>query len=168
MADQTPDFERLLRVLVKHRVEFIVVGGVSAVLQGAPIMTLDLDIVHRRSPRNIEKLLRALGELEAHYRNLESRRLVPDRSHLRSSGHQLLMTDSGPLDILGVIGSDRSYEDLLPLSHDLAVGDLTIRVLSLEAVIRTKEEVGHPKDRAVLEILRETLRESRKDEEGPD
>ena len=32
-------------------------------------------------------------------------------------------------------------------------------VLSLEAVIRIKEEVGHPKDRAVLEILRESLRE---------
>lgn len=128
-------------------------------------MTLDLDIVHRRSPENIENLLRALEDLEAEYRNLQSHRLVPDRSHLRSSGHQLLMTSSGPLDILGTIGSGRSYEDLLPLCRDLTVGDLTIHVLSLAAVIQTKEEIGHPKDRAVLEILRETLRESRKGED---
>jgi hypothetical protein len=109
--------------------------------------------------------LRALEDLEAEYRNLQSRRLVPDRSHLRSSGHQLLMTSSGPLDILGAIGSGRSYEDLLPLCYDLTVGDLTIHVLSLAAVIQIKEEIGHPKDRAVLEILRETLRESRKGED---
>ena len=165
MADRTPDFERLLRTLVDHQVEFIVVGGVSAVLQGAPIMTLDLDVVHRRSPENIENLMRALEDLEAEYRGLESRRIVPSRSHLRSSGHQLLMTSHGPLDILGAIGAGRSYEDLLPLCHDLAVGDLTIRVLSLEALIQIKEEVGQSKDRAVLEILRETLRESSKGED---
>jgi hypothetical protein len=127
-------------------------------------MTLDLDIVHLRSQENIEHLMRALEDLEAEYRGLEARRLVPDRSHLRSSGHQLLMTRSGPLDILGAIGSGRSYADLLPLSHDLTIGDLTIRVLSLEALIQIKVEVGHPKDRAVLEILRETLRESLKGE----
>lgn len=159
MADSVPDFERLLRTLVEHRVDFIVVGGVSAVLQGAPIMTLDLDIVHRRDPENIERLWQALRNLNARYRGQESR-LAPDRSHLQSEGHQLLITDNGPLDVLGAIGSGRSYDELLPLSHRMEIGELTIRVLSLEALIQVKEEVGHPKDRAVLEILRETLRES--------
>jgi hypothetical protein len=38
--------------LVAHDVEFIVVGGVAAVLQGAPVVTFDLDILHRRTPEN--------------------------------------------------------------------------------------------------------------------
>jgi hypothetical protein len=43
------DFLAILRSLAQHEVEFIVVGGISAVLQGAPIATFDLDVVHSRS-----------------------------------------------------------------------------------------------------------------------
>jgi len=41
-------------------VETIVVGGVAAVLQGAPIATFDLDLVHRRSEENVARLQDAL------------------------------------------------------------------------------------------------------------
>lgn len=37
-------------MLAGHGVDFIVVGGVAAVLGGAPISTFDLDIVHARDP----------------------------------------------------------------------------------------------------------------------
>lgn len=160
MAQSVTDFEKLLRVLVDHGVEFVVVGGVAAVLQGAPLMTLDLDIVHRRDPNNVNRLLDALEELGAFYRNMPERRLEPNRSHLMSQGHQLLLTEFGALDLLGTIGSGRSYEDLLPLTHELEIEELRVRILSLNALIQVKQEVGQPKDRAVLEILRETLRES--------
>jgi len=128
-------------------------------------MTLDLDIVHRRNPGNVDRLLKALESLEASYRDAGSRHIVPDRTHLESAGHQLLMTESGPLDVLGTIGSGRSYGDLLPLSRELAVGDFKVRVLSLAALIEIKEEIGHAKDRAVLEVLRETLRAGRRTED---
>lgn len=160
MAQSGTDFEKLLQVLVGHGVEFVVVGGVAAVLQGAPIMTLDLDIVHRRDPSNVNRLLNALEDLGAYYRNMPERRLVPTRSHLMSQGHQLLLTEFGALDLLGTIGSGRSYGDLLPLTLELEIEELHVRILSLNALIQVKQEVDQPKDRAVLEILRETLRES--------
>ncbi|HUV13489.1 MAG TPA: hypothetical protein VMY18_07580 [Acidobacteriota bacterium] len=160
MAQSGTDFEKLLQVLVGHGVEFVVVGGVAAVLQGAPIMTLDLDIVHRRDPSNVNRLLNALEDLGAYYRNMPERRLVPTRSHLMSQGHQLLLTKFGALDLLGTIGSGRSYGDLLPLTLELEIEELHVRILSLNALIQVKQEVDQPKDRAVLEILRETLRES--------
>jgi hypothetical protein len=100
------DFLQLFRILVKHRVDFIVVGGVSGVLQGAPITTFDLDLVHSRDPHNLERLLAALQELDAYYRGRGEQRLRPDLSRLVSSGHQLLMTRKGPLDILGTIGAN--------------------------------------------------------------
>ena len=37
---------RIIRTLVANDVEFIVVGGMAAVLQGAPVHTVDLDIVY--------------------------------------------------------------------------------------------------------------------------
>ncbi len=75
MANPTPDFLRIIRVLLEHDVDFIIVGGVCAVLQGVPVTTADLDIVHRRSEENVTKLLAALDALAAQSR-LDSRGLT--------------------------------------------------------------------------------------------
>ncbi len=55
------DFLAILRTLAENHVEFIVVGGISAVLQGAPIATFDLDVVHPRTADNMQRLLRWNG-----------------------------------------------------------------------------------------------------------
>jgi hypothetical protein len=60
-------FLDILEALGRHGVEFIVVGGVAAVLEGAPITTFDLDIVPDPAPDNRERLLAALHELNARY-----------------------------------------------------------------------------------------------------
>lgn len=134
------------------------VGGVCGVLHGAPINTFDLDVVHSREPANVQRLLKALDKLAAHYRMQPEKRLKPGVSHLSSSGHQLLMTRYGPLDILGAIGRGHTYEDLLPHSADMRVGrGLVIRVLDLKKLIEVKEETADEKDHAVLPILRRTL-----------
>jgi hypothetical protein len=46
-----------MQTLADHRVEFIVIGGVCAVLHGAPVTTFDLDVVHSRTPENLNRLL---------------------------------------------------------------------------------------------------------------
>jgi len=50
------DFEGLLGALNRHRVEYIVVGGAAAIALGSLRFTQDLDIVHNRSPKNLERL----------------------------------------------------------------------------------------------------------------
>jgi hypothetical protein len=160
MPAKENDFLAILRGLVEHQVNFIVVGGIAAVLQGAPIATFDLDVVHSRAPTNIRNLLDALDQLNASYRAAGRQHLRPDVSHLQSSGHQLLMTRFGPLDLLGSIGKGDDYGTLLKecLPIEIAPG-LKVTVLSLSAVIRTKEETAHEKDMATLAILRRTLEE---------
>jgi hypothetical protein len=156
------DFLAILRSLAQHQVEFIVVGGISAVLQGAPIATFDLDVVHSRSSENITRLLQALEGMNATYRTSGERDLKPDSSHLSSLGHQLLITRFGPLDLLGSVGQGHDYNELA--KHAVVVeaaAGLQIRVLSLQWVIKTKEETGHEKDAAVLAVLRRTLEEKR-------
>jgi hypothetical protein len=158
-----PDFLAILQALTAHRVDFIVVGGVAAVLHGAPLSTFDLDLVHSREPANIDRLLTALETLGACYRTRGAVRMKPNHSHLSSPGHQLLMTRSGPLDLLGVIGSGRGYDKLLGDVVELEVGGgLKVRVLDLAALIETKEETAREKDKAVLAILRRTLEERKK------
>jgi hypothetical protein len=43
---KTPGFRRILELFEAHRVEYVIVGGVAAVLQGAPVR--DGPVVARR------------------------------------------------------------------------------------------------------------------------
>ena len=152
------NFAGLLRALCDGRVNFIVVGGLAAVLHGAPISTLDVDVVHSRDAANVERLLAVLQSLDAVYRIQPERRLRPNAAHLASPGHLNLITRLGPLDLLGTIGSGLGYDDLLPNSSsvDLGAGN-TVRILDLDMLITLKEQLATDKDRAALPILRRTL-----------
>jgi len=152
-----PDFFRLLEVLGRHGVDYILVGGLCAVLQGVPLSTLDMDIVHLRTAENLDRLLGALQELQAVYRHHAEQRLAPDRSHLASAGHQLLQTAAGPLDVLGTIGNARGYAELIDQTQEIEIEGCRLRLLTLEELIRTKEEAGRDKDQASLPLLRQAL-----------
>jgi predicted nucleotidyltransferase len=160
---QEPDLIGTLRNLREQGIQFILVGGLAAVLNGAPVHTYDVDVVHSLEPANIERLLKFLQEIDAIFRIQPERRLRPTASHLAAGGHLNLLTNLGPLDLLGTIGPGLSFSDLLPLSHEMAIGEgIRIRVLNLETLISIKEQLASEKDLAVLPILRQTLRELKK------
>jgi hypothetical protein len=155
-----PDYIAILHALVEHKVDFVVVGGVGAVLQGAPIMTFDLDIVHSTEAGNIERLMAALESLDAMYRMQPEREIRPQASHLLSAGHQLLITRHGPLDVLGAIGAGHTYGELIQKAIAIKIADgVAVPVLELSTLVTIKEETAGEKDQAVLPILRQTLRE---------
>lgn len=156
------DYPTILRALTSHDVDFIVVGGVAGVLHGAPLHTGDLDIVHSRTPANLERLTAALASLGAHYR-FHTKTIVPTPDHLVSTGHHLLTTNVGYLDVLGTLADNQGYDDLVAHCSlvTLELG-LSIRVLDLEKLIDIKERTGRPKDQLAVLILRETLKEKQR------
>ena len=152
-----------LRELQDARVDSILVGSCAEFLNGAPVLVGDIDVVHSRDTANIARLLGVLETLDAVYRPQPYLRKKPTASHLASHGQQNLITQHGPLDLLGTIGRDLSYQDLIPHAVELDISEnLRIRVLDLETLIAIKEELGGEKDRAMLPILRRTLEEKRK------
>ena len=152
------DLERLLGVLVAHDVQFMVVGGVAAALQGAPVLTQDVDILYLIEEKNLAKLKRALDELNAVARD-DPRNPRFGISQLRTRGHKLAITDAGPLDVLGSINEEIAYPDLVGSAVDLELAGQRIQVLSLERLVELKRALGRPKDRAMLPVLEATLRE---------
>ena len=52
--DSRSDFEGLLRRFHGRGIEFVVIGGVSAALQGVPALTVDLDLVLEPSASNLD------------------------------------------------------------------------------------------------------------------
>ena len=158
----------LLQVLLEHEVEFIVIGGVNAILHGAPVHTFDLDIVHARTEENYPRLLNAFQELQAYYRGRGTQKLFPRKEWLAADGPNLLQTKLGALDCLGTIVGNRSYEDLLPHTELVVLRDkLQVRVLDLPTLIQIKEETGRPKDKSMLFTLRATLAEKQLQQQPP-
>lgn len=145
----------VLALLVRHRVDFIVVGMTAGVLQGAPAVTFDLDVLYARAPDNVARLLEALEELSATFR-ADARGIRPNESHLLTAVHKLLSTKYGLVDFLGAVDG-RSYEELLEHTVTLPVESMVLEVLALEELIVVKERAGREKDLAVLPLLRATL-----------
>lgn len=162
MAD--PKLLEILRILDAHGVDFIVVGGMAAVIGGAPVVTRDVDVLPARSSANIEHLLSALSELDAFFRG-DSRRLRPNASHLAGPGHLLLETRYGPLDLLGTIEDDTTYEDVLEESYQVDLGGFEVRTLSLERLLVVKRRLGRAKDKLMALQIEATLEERRKKED---
>lgn len=154
------DFKSILLKLCTESVDFIVVGGIAGILHGATITTFDVDIVHSREPNNVKRLLRAFSLMNAHYRERADRNLAPSAASLAGTGHHLLITDFGPLDVLGEVTGQRGYSELVPHSTELTLNEgLKFRVLDLPTLIRLKEELHREKDISALTILRQTLKE---------
>jgi predicted nucleotidyltransferase len=154
-----PNFvEEIAARLMEAKVEFVIVGGVSAVLQGSEITTRDLDICYRRTPKNIVRLVAAIGPL-----NPRPRGFPPDlpfffdeRTVQLGSNFTLEIGDES-LDLLGVMSAIGGYEQIIGQAVDINLAGFPIKVLSLAQLIATKEAAGREKDLAVLPALKATL-----------
>jgi hypothetical protein len=154
-----PDLIELLLMLADEGVEVIVVGGFAAVAHGAPYVTFDLDLVHRRTPENADRLAALLPKLDAYARGrAPGERLVPGRDALLGPGHQLLNTRYGALDLLGTLEDDEGYDQLLPHTDVVTVRGRTLRIVSLAKLIDLKRRTNRNKDRLALPILEELAR----------
>ncbi len=167
MQVSEPRITALLNALHDYQVKFIIVGGVCAVLHGAPVTAFDLDTVHSRTPANLARLVRLvrlvrlLGYLDACYRG-HPNKIKPDAEVLGSTGPHLLMTRFGPLDLLGTIEKGLGYTDLIGHTEDIQFENRTFQVLSLEYLIETKENSLFEKDRLRMSALKHTLNEREK------
>src|SRR5262245_28957525 len=116
------DLERLLPALSDAGVEFIVVGGVAAIVHGSARLTVDLDVIYRRDPANIARLAVALQPFSPYLRGAPPG--LPfrwDAETIQRGLNFTLVTSAGPLDVLGEIAGGGTYEALIPHSRKLSV-----------------------------------------------
>jgi predicted nucleotidyltransferase len=159
-------FRRLLELLSQTGVEFIVVGGVAAAALGTARVTFDLDVVYRRTPQNLDRLVAALKPLHPYPRGAPpGLPFVWDRRTMEFGINFTLDTSLGLIDILGEITGGGRFDDLLPHTLRLEVFGVSCLCIDLETLIRVKRAAGRPKDfEAIAEL--ETLREEKARLEG--
>jgi hypothetical protein len=156
------DFPALLRALGDAHVEFIVVGGAAATAQGSVRLTLDLDVVYRRTPENMTRVVNSLIRHHPYLRGAPQG--LPFRWDVDTLTHGLnftLVTDLGSIDCLGeIVGG--GYDALLPDSELLTLFGVECRVLSLEQLIQVKRATGRVKDLEALAELEAIAEERRR------
>ncbi len=159
------DLEKLIENLDKSNIKYILIGGMAAIAHGAPVFTFDLDIVHERSDDNLEKIKDLLISLDAYQRRPDDLKLKPDFDALRGTGHMLLSTQFGPMDILGAIEKGLGYDELIDNVIEIEFHGFKIHVLDLETLIELKKESTRPEDQHRLNILKNTLEQIRQEKE---
>jgi hypothetical protein len=148
------DAKELLRRLTARGVDYVVIGGVAAVLWGSPRNTFDLDISFALDEGNLEALGSVLVELGASLKGVdEDVPFVADARTLRRVGLLTLNTTKGDLDLLAHPPGGPGYDALRKRAARVDLGDFHILVASIEDLIGMKQTAGRAKDLADIEEL---------------
>ncbi|MCV7410427.1 hypothetical protein AWC05_00095 [Mycobacterium florentinum] len=152
------DLERLFQVLNRHKVVYVLIGGLAAVYHGSPFPTEDADITPDGTPANLTRLAAALRELNAKIRTEsvpEGLTFACDARGLAAAQTWSLVTDAGDLDVAFEPSGTHGYRDLHRDATSVEIYATTVEIASLSDVIRSKQAANRPKDQRVLPTLRE-------------
>jgi hypothetical protein len=134
-----------LKELDKNQVRFMIVGLSAAALQGAPVVTQDVDLwFENLEDPGIRKALIKVGGALVPQTGLNPPMFAGDSAKL----FDIVMTMHG----LG------SFADEWEHSQEIALEDVLVRILKLERIIKSEEVANRPKDTLVLPVLRDVLK----------
>ena len=152
---------RILAALHEAGVQFVLIGGMAAVLHGDVGVTVDLDVVPARTPDNLHRLAAALRTLDARIRvagvpaGLAFDCSAAFFGNPSEDASLNLTTRAGDLDVAFLPSGTQGYPDLKRDAVEIvAAAGVRILVASLADVIRSKEAANREKDRAALPRLR--------------
>jgi hypothetical protein len=153
----------ILRTLIAHEVDFVLIGGLAGMARGSSYPSYDLDIAYARGRENLERLAAALRDLEAKLRGAPpDLPFVLDAETLHQGSHFTFETRHGSLDILSDPNGAPPYDRLhAGAGPQLAFEGERIFVASLDHLIAMKEAAGRPKDRLMAteyRVLSDELR----------
>lgn len=155
----------IFSVLATHKVDYILIGGLAAVLHGSTAMTNDADILPSPEPENVGRLSQALKDLNARLRvetSPDGIEFDPHPALISSMAMLNMNTRCGDLDLTFSPAGIADYAEAARNSVVYELDGLAVRVAALDDIIRSKEAANRPKDHATLPILR-ALREELKD-----
>lgn len=157
---QQLDADEILRTLLTHEVEFLVIGGLAVAAHGYQRATKDVDIVPAPTAENRRRLYAALTDLGAEPIELGDFRPeelpVPfGPAGLDEGGNWTLRTRAGRVDVMQwVPGIDEGYEQLRPNAiEDDVPGIGRIAFAGYDDVVAMKQTANRPEDRIDLERL---------------
>lgn len=143
--------ERITAILAARGVEFIVIGGQAEMVHGSPRVTYDVDLCYRRTRGNLQKLAEALRELKPTLRGAPpDLPFTIDAQSLALGSNFTFRTPIVDLDLLSYVEPLGEYDALLKHAQTVRVGDLDLKIISLDDLITVKQHIRRPKDQEAL------------------
>lgn len=144
-----PDPRRIFEAFARHRVDYVVIGGIAVIAHGHTRNTRDVDFVAAADTANLRCLAAALRELGARLSGVDAHLIdidVYDPETLASGVNLTLETDAGGLDFFSDVPGAGPYERLRERALIVDLGDIAIRVAGRDDLIRMKAAAGRPQD----------------------
>ena len=149
----------ILFALTDAEVEFVVGGGVAAVLHGVERVTLDIDLALDMDPANVEKFLRVIHEL-----GLQPRVPVPAHDLMSREAVQRMVAEKGAL-VFSFVDFDRplrhvdiflqdnlSFEELSRDSRKVVIENRAIKIMGIDKLLETKRAISPLRDKDLIDI----------------
>jgi hypothetical protein len=123
-------------------------SGSSPIAHGSAYQTDDLEVCYDPAGDNVARLLELLGDWDAYPRGWEPGLVwYLDERTFRTTPTLTLRTRQGDFDLLDRIDGVGDYNACLSASRPVNIGEGTVRVLNLDALVRAKKTAARRKDR---------------------
>jgi predicted nucleotidyltransferase len=146
---------KILERLHDHGIEFVLIGGMAAVLHGSSQVTQDVDVCMVLDAHNIARLRTALADLNPRHRMTPAKHsfleIPPIGAPLKNI---YLRTELGVLDIISEVVGVGDFAAIRERAEWQELGGRRMRVLSLRDLIACKETLRRDKDLLVAKELR--------------
>jgi len=149
---RAPDLRQLLEPLVRHGVDFVLIGGMAGIARGSAYPSFDLDVVYARDRANVSRLVSALEEIGVRLRGGPSDLpFVLDSRTIENGANFTFITPYGDFDVLADVAGIRSFEDLEGGATEMEIHEVPVRVASLDHLIAMKRAANRTKDKLMVE-----------------
>lgn len=138
--------KEVARVFGKHRVDYLIIGKLGALLYGYYGVTYDIDIFPKKDPQNGKKIVKALRETGFEIDQEMEKEIVRGKDFIQIRG--------GPFDI-DIIFAPDGMESFEEAKNRATLIEGKYPVASLRDIIKSKEKAGRRRDIKELEDLKE-------------
>jgi len=155
-------YEKIFDRLNQESIRYIVVGGVAVILHGYGRTTFDLDILLALDEENIQKMDKVMKEMGYYPRipvefkdlkNRENVKKLVDEKNMKA--YTFLGSQMNLIEVDVLAEESLEFEKFDQTKTMIDSNGIQIPVISIDELIRMKENAGRPKDLEVIDSLKD-------------